>query len=83
MEAEGLRIPLAVISAGDAMAIAVDIRCAMTQPTIFSRCDDSGVGEGRRNMYALEAWITSEESGGDDNVKFMVSRRMVSCVIHM
>ena len=34
------------VSDGLAIAIAVDMRCAMTQPTIFSRREDVGVRAG-------------------------------------
>ncbi len=40
-----------------AMAIAVDIRCAITHPIIFSLCVllDDGEPDERRNRYALDA----------------------------
>lgn len=58
------------------MAIAVSIRWAMTQPTIFSRDE---IVEGKRKRYAFESRRTSGVRGGDDSVKFIVSRRDVSC----
>lgn len=61
-------------SAGVAMAMAVEICCAMTQPTIFSR--KLVVSDGVRNKYALDSWRMEGVRGGADKVILMVLRRV-------
>lgn len=63
-------------SAGVAMAIAVEICCAITQPTIFSR--KVVVSDGVRNKYALDAWRMEGVSAGADRAMLMVLRRVDS-----
>jgi len=58
------------------MAMAVDIRCAITHPTIFSRV--VVVMDGMRNKYAFDACRTEGVRGGEDRVMLMVSRRVDS-----
>jgi hypothetical protein len=57
-------------------AIAVLIRCAMTQPTIFSREETV---DGRRNRYAFDSRSADDSNDGDDNARLIVSRRVLSC----
>lgn len=63
-------------SAGVAMAMAVDIRCAITHPTIFSRV--VVVIDGIRNKYAFDVWRMAGVSGGEDSAMLTVSSRVVS-----
>lgn len=62
--------------AGAAIAIAVEMRWAITQPTIFSRWRVDVVGI--RKRYALEHLRTDSVRGGDARVKLIVSRRCAS-----
>ena len=64
-------------SAGEAIAMAVEILWAMTQPTIFSRAVLADV-IGTRKMYAFEDRRTSRERGGDDSARLTVSSRVES-----
>lgn len=63
---------------GVAMAIAVEMRCAMMQPTIFSRWGFEGTG--RRKRYALEDLRIESVNGGDASAKLIVSSKWVSWV---
>lgn len=65
-----------------AMAMAVDMRCAITHPMIFSLCvllDDEEPDE-RRNRYALDALSVWGVSAGADNVMLTDSRSVVSYI---
>lgn len=64
----------AMHSAGVAMAIAVEICCAITQPTIFSR--SVVVSDGVRNRYTLDAWRMDGVSAGAESAMLMVLRRV-------
>lgn len=56
---------------GVAIAIAVEIRWAMTHPTIFSRAEL--VDEGMRNRYILQAWSEDEGRAGAESATLIVS----------
>lgn len=70
-------VEVAEVGDGVAMAMAVDIRCAMTQPTIFSRWE-APVITGISIRYTLDACRTSGVSGGEESARLMVSSRTVS-----
>lgn len=63
-----------------AMAMAVDMRCAITHPMIFSLCVllDDGEPDESRNRYALDALSVWGVSAGADSVMLTDSRRVVS-----
>jgi hypothetical protein len=62
------------------MAMAVEICCAMTQPTIFSR--KVVVTDGVRNKYALDTWRMDGVRGGADRAMLMVLRSVVNYEIN-
>lgn len=63
-------------SVRDAIAIAVEMRCAIKQPTIFSRPEV--VTDGIRNRYAFESRSISGVRGGDERLRLIVSRSNVN-----
>ena len=66
-----------LLSSEEATAIAVEIRCAIRQPAIFSRAEPFVFGE-RRKRYALDASRIDGVSGGEDKAMLMVSNRILS-----
>lgn len=93
-EVEDLDVALSDEAGGDsegldfargAIAMAVEMRCAITQPTIFSRCvadEDEEDGGERRNRYAFEVCKLSWASCGADSVMLTVSSSVASCQFH-
>lgn len=63
-------------SAGVAIAIAVLIRWAITQPTICSRLDD--LDGGNRKRYTLDALRMAGVRAGADRVRLMVSSKVLT-----
>jgi hypothetical protein len=78
-EDEGSGSQAELHSAGVAMTMAVEICCAITHPTIFSR--KLVVSDGVRNKYALDTGRVEGVSGGADRARLMVLRRMDNCTI--
>jgi hypothetical protein len=65
-----------LVSSGEAIIIAVEIRCATRQPAIFSRAE-LFVGD-RRNRYTFEAFRIDDVRGGEDNARLTVFNRIPS-----
>lgn len=69
----------AAMSASVAMDMAVVMRCAMTQPTIFSREVRAALEDvGRRRRYILHCLRTVGDSGGEERARLIVSRSVES-----
>lgn len=65
-----------LVSFGEAIIIAVEIRCATTHPAIFSRAQ-LFVGD-RRNRYTFDACKIDGVRGGEDKARLTVFNRIPS-----